>query len=105
PNGSKIAFESDRTGNTDVWAMNADGTGQVDLTNNPASDGGPSWSPDGTQIAFATDRNGDGDIYKMNANGSSPVDLSTYLGGRLGNAEHSPAWSPDGTRIAEVIEV
>ena len=36
--------------------MNADGSGQTRLTNNPAADGEPAWSPDGTKIAFTSDR-------------------------------------------------
>ena len=41
----KIAFASDRDGNLEVYVMNADGTGQTNLTNNPTDDGFPAWSP------------------------------------------------------------
>lgn len=41
----KIAFESDRDSNIDVYVMNADGSGPTNLTNNPASDKFPAWSP------------------------------------------------------------
>jgi Tol biopolymer transport system component len=50
--------------------MNADGSGQINLTNNPAADDVPSWSPDGRRIAFASDRDGNREIYVMNADGS-----------------------------------
>ena len=50
----KIAFEGFRDGNTEIYLMNGDGSGQTNLTNNPASDGEPAWSPDGSQIAFGT---------------------------------------------------
>jgi hypothetical protein len=50
--GGLIAFVSDRDGNHEVYAMNANGTGQTNLTNNPGVDSGPSWSPDGRKIAF-----------------------------------------------------
>ncbi len=41
----KIAFSSDRDGNQEIYVMNADGTNQTNLTNNPANDSSPSWSP------------------------------------------------------------
>src|SRR5216117_1165506 len=43
----KIAFTSDRDGNPEIYVMNADGTEQVRLTNNPGLDDFPTWSPDG----------------------------------------------------------
>lgn len=67
--------------------MNADGSGQTNLTRNPAIDGFPVWSPNGRQIAFVSDRDGNGytEIYVMNADGSN----QTYLAGGT-----HPAWSP-----------
>ena len=43
--GSRIAFVSDRDGNMEIYGMNADGSNQVNLTNNPAEDRCPAWSP------------------------------------------------------------
>jgi TolB protein len=92
----KIAFHTNRDGNLEIYTMNADGTGQTNRTNNPASDGQPAWSPDGTKIAFATDRDGTGhEIYTMNADGTSPTRLTNNTA-----TDWSPAWSPDGTKIA-----
>jgi Tol biopolymer transport system component len=45
PDGRRIAFASDRDGNREIYVMNADGSGQINLTNNPADDWGSSWSP------------------------------------------------------------
>jgi len=42
---NKIAFRSERDGNPEIYMMNVDGTGQTRLTNNPASDVDPSFSP------------------------------------------------------------
>src|SRR5437867_4359253 len=76
----QIAFTTYRDGSWEIFAMNADGSGQVNLTNNPAYDDFPVWSPDGTKIAF--DRTGysvgqDGieDLYPMNAHVSDQVNL------------------------------
>jgi dipeptidyl aminopeptidase/acylaminoacyl peptidase len=60
PDGTRIAFVSDRTGkafdesrNTDVWVVNADGTGALTkISDHEESDGSPRWSPDGKTIAF-----------------------------------------------------
>ncbi len=43
--GLPIAFNSDRDGNAEIYVMNADGSNQTNLTNNPADDSLPSWSP------------------------------------------------------------
>ena len=43
--GGKIAFQSNRDGNEEIYLMNADGSKQTRLTNNPALDAGPSWGP------------------------------------------------------------
>src|SRR6267142_2167262 len=73
----RIAFASDRTGDEEIWVMNADGANQHNLTNNPAaSDSRPAWSPDGTHIAFVSNRTGDNDIWIMNADGTSQHNLT-----------------------------
>ncbi len=93
--GTKIAFvKTTRTGsvvNADIYAMQANGTGAVKLTNSTASESGPKWSPDGTKIAFARG----GEIWVMNANGTGQTQLTALST----TTESQPAWSPDGTRI------
>src|SRR2546421_7175390 len=55
PNPSgRIAFASDRTGNFEIYVMNPDGGGLVQITDNPAEDLNPTWSPDGTRLAFTS---------------------------------------------------
>jgi Tol biopolymer transport system component len=94
PDGSQIAFSSDRSGNYEVYVMEADGTDPRRLTQSPAVDAQPAWSPDGTQIAFVSLRDGNAEIYVMNVDGTS-----------LRRVTHTDAnefefdWSPDGTQI------
>ena len=95
PDGSRIAFVSYRVGNLGIYVMNADGSGQTRLTENPDIDLGPIWSPDGSRIAFTSDRDGNYEIYVMNADGSGLTHLADGEG---------PVWSPDGSRIAFASE-
>jgi hypothetical protein len=94
PDGSKIAFRSDRDGTSQIYVVNADGSNQIRLTDT----GGnfrPVWSPDGSKIAFTSDRDGNNEIYVMNADGSGLVNLTNHLAD-----DGDPAWSPDGKKIA-----
>ncbi len=93
----KIAFDTNRDGNPEVYVMNADGSEQTNLTNNPARDWSPAWSPDGTKIAFQTDRDGNYEVYLMTAGGTGLADLTNNAA-----VDFLPAWSPDGTKIAFV---
>jgi Tol biopolymer transport system component len=72
PDGLRIAFTSNRSGQSEVWVMDADGTNQAQLTTNGGLE--PSWSPDGLQIAFTRTRSagqiGDLEIFVMNADGT-----------------------------------
>jgi Tol biopolymer transport system component len=96
PDGSRIAFSSDRDGNTEIYLMNADGSNIIRLTNDPASDLEPSWSPDGKLIAFSSNRDGNIDIYVMDVNAAIQSAGNAYVW-RL--TDHpgddvGPAWRP-----------
>ena len=95
PDGSRIAFVSDRDGNDEIYVMNADGSNPVRLTTGPSSDFGPAWSPDGARIAFATDRDGNAEIYLMNADGTGLTRVTNDP-----EEDIEPDWSPDGRSIA-----
>src|SRR6266487_5630689 len=95
PDGTRIAFRSQRDGNDEIYVMNADGTCQHNLTNDAVNDWSPAWSSDGTRIAFARffDGNQFTDLAVINVDGSGLQRLTTASG-------EYPTWSPDGTRIA-----
>jgi dipeptidyl aminopeptidase/acylaminoacyl peptidase len=90
----KIAFHSDHDGNNEIYTANPDLVSQTRLTNDPASDSDPAWSPDGQRIAFVSHRNGNYEIYKMNADGSSQTRLTTNT-----DYDADPSWSADGSQI------
>src|SRR5262249_25207385 len=94
PDGSKILFESNRTGAAEIYVMNADGKNIVQLTHNKASNHCPIWSPDGSKILFASGRDDESDIYVINADGSGQKRLTNQPGD-----DSHPHWSPDGKRI------
>src|SRR5439155_27073989 len=90
----KIAFTSSHDGNPVIYTMEAEGSNQTRLTNNPGYDVSPEWSPDGTKIAFLRSNDFQYDIYVMNADGSNQTRLTNNL-----VIVERPDWSPDGTRI------
>ncbi len=70
PDGSKLAFTSNRDGNPEIYVMNKDGSGIRRMTNNPAIDVSPTWSPTGAQLAWVSDRTALPKIYLMNSDGT-----------------------------------
>jgi Tol biopolymer transport system component len=92
---AQIAFTSHRDGNYEIYVMDADGSGQTRLTNNPADDDFAAWSPDRSQIAFQSNRDGDYEIFVMDADGGGQTQLTSDPA-----ADLHPAWSPDGSKIA-----
>lgn len=93
----RIAFASDRSGNAEIYVMNADGTGPVNLTNNAAQDFSPNWSPDGKRIVFARGSGSLRELYVMNADGTNQTRLTFNT-----VADVQPVWSPNGKQLAFV---
>jgi TolB protein len=95
PDGLRLALHRFTDNGYDVFVINLDGAGQVQLTTEPSNEADPAWSPDGTRIAFEADGTGDAEIYVMRADGSRVRRLTSRPGDDL-----FPAWSPDGRRLA-----
>lgn len=98
PDGSKIAFQ--RTPNAvnpvgKIWTMNANGSGQMQITTGVGNDERPTYSPDGMTIAFSTNRDGNYEIYKILAVGG----LATRLTNNAAS-DRNPSWAPDNSAIA-----
>jgi len=94
PDGSKIAFESTRSGAYEVWMCRSDGSDLIQLTHFNSVTGTPRWSPDGQQIAFDSASGGNVDIFSIDSQGGSPRRLTTEP-----SHEVVPSWSGHGRWI------
>ena len=92
-----IAFTSERDGNAEIYIMDTNRKKLQNLTNHPARDFQPAFSPDGRWMAYVSDRNGTYRIYLMNRNNIEIRPLTNHLASK---ADLDPNWSPDGQWIA-----
>ena len=90
PDGSLVAYSSDRRGNFDIWVQPVDGGNLVQVTSDPAHDWQPDWSPKGNLIVFRSEREGGG-LYVVPALGGSPHKVASF--------GYRPRWSRDGSQI------
>jgi TolB protein len=113
PDGTHVAYSSNKSGNADIWVANVDGTDARRLTNSPAIDTAPSFSPSGNEIAFTSQRSGTPQIWVMDSDGLNPHKVSPF-----GNWNDGAAWNPakefsteiaytyrDDARIFEIVVV
>ncbi|MFN8445467.1 MAG: PKD domain-containing protein [Caldilineaceae bacterium] len=96
---TRLLFQSDRSGNRDIFVMQMNGSHLQQLTTHSADDISPIWSPDGKKIAFVSFRDGNWELYVMNADGSAQTRLTNQS-----RYDGSPTWSPDGNKIAFASE-
>jgi Tol biopolymer transport system component len=96
PDGTRIAFESQRSGTQEVWVADRDGRNALQLTSFNGGQGGTAaWSPDGKSIAYdLRNEDGRGDIYLIPARGGAPRRITNHPADDL-----VPSWSHDGQSI------
>ena len=99
PDGDRIAYVSTRDNNAEIYVMNADGSDPRRLTDTPASEAAPAWTPDGKRIVYASNAAGASSgtfhIWVMNADGANQRQLTAGP-----QSDFQPAVSPDGHTVA-----
>lgn len=94
PDGSKIAFVSERSGGPQIYVMNKDGSGAHRVSFQGSNNTSPAWSPLGDRIAFVG-RDGNFDIFTVKTDGTSVVRVTQGQGDN-----EDPSWSPEGDYIS-----
>jgi uncharacterized protein YjdB len=95
PDRTTIAFSSNRSGDFELYLMDADGQNLRRLTTQPGADGDPAWTPDGKRIIYGSTRAGASQIFSIDRDGQDARQLTTSGGGNA-----SSVVAPDGRSIA-----
>jgi TolB protein len=94
PDGKKIAFVSIRSEVSQLFVMNAGGTGDRNISGEATLDGWPAWSHDGRRVIFSRRINDRFQLFVMNRDGTGIQQLTDAAGEFV-----NPRWSPDGSKI------
>ena len=94
PDGSRIAFTSDRGASSQIFVMGSDGSSQTGITSAGTSFG-PQWSPDGSKIAFLTSMAAPPEVWTVNPDGTNPIQLTN----EPSDGKADLRWSSDGRKI------
>ena len=97
PDGARVAFHSDRSGNWELYSAKPDGTDVRQLTDDDGIDQWPRWSPNGTQLAWMSSRDGDLDIFVADADGANPRNITNDPA--LEDGFYGLTWIPDGSGL------
>jgi eukaryotic-like serine/threonine-protein kinase len=96
--GRWLAFDSDRSGNFDIWVQPVGGGEARQVTSDPAPDFSPSWSPDGSRLVFHSLRSGNRDVFTVDADGTNLVQRTSSPAEEL-----DAGWAPDGSAIVFAV--
>jgi Tol biopolymer transport system component/predicted Ser/Thr protein kinase len=94
PDGKRIAFVSDRSGNIEIWVCDSDGSNPVQLTSFGSLTVDPRWSLDSERIAFISTPENQWEVYQISANGGKPQRLTAHPA-----SDDTASWSRDGKWI------
>ena len=107
PGGDRVAYQSTRTGNAEVWILNLKTQEELNLSNHPGTDVMPAWSPTGDEIAFLSNRDGPMNIWVTKADGSGRLerlsDQEIKVPSAVWAVSLSIRWTPDGNSIGYVM--
>ncbi|HJR58269.1 MAG TPA: protein kinase [Vicinamibacterales bacterium] len=110
PDGARVAFVSSANGHADVWVQEVDGSGLRPLTNDPAAEAWPAWSPDGKSIMYSSGAGTRPRTMIVSADGGEPRLLidGFFRGDWINQPDGSGTWavtSVEGTQGIRLIDV
>jgi len=107
PGGERVAYQSTKTGNPEIWILDLETGDELNLSNNTAMDILPAWSPSGDEIAFLSDRDGTMTLRVANADGSGRsvrlMEQEIKIPSVAWGVSLSIRWTPDGKSIGYVV--